>query len=107
VRKRELHLGSQELLDCGADNLLVADALYLNDLNTSESGTMTRSHIHVKLVHSPNTGDIAELLVNIVSSSSTVILAQNAKILDSLWFPLPHLNNREELASRRLDLTRT
>jgi len=85
VRKRESDLWALELFDFWANDAVCTKSSHLNDLNASETSTMTSSHVSVKLIDSTNARDVSEFLVDVVGSGSAVIAAQNAKIFDLCW----------------------
>jgi len=104
VGKRELQTWVQELEDVGASNLLGLDGFNIDDLDAPVSGTMSRGHISIELFDGSNSGQVSELLVDIVSSGTAVVTAQNTKVLDNMRSQFVDFDNRQDLSRRRLDL---
>ena len=82
VRERELEIGSVELLDVGADALGVGQLLNLDDVDALVASAMARGHIHVELVDGSSTGDVTELLVEVVLTRPALIPHHDAKVAD-------------------------
>jgi hypothetical protein len=82
VRQGELEVGDQELLDVRAANLGVRDLSNTDDLNGARAGTVAGSHVRVARLNSGNAGQLAVLLVHVVSSRARVVADPDSKVLD-------------------------
>jgi len=85
VRKRKFDIGINELLGSWADDVFGRNSLNFHDLNTVASATMTSSHVHVHLVDSSTSGNITELLCNIVLIRGGHVTESNLEVLHLLW----------------------
>lgn len=83
VRKRELEARSEQLLDVLALDVLGLLKLdHLENVDGSETRSVTSSHVLVKGLHSVSAGQLSELLVHVVGSGSRVVTEPDTEVLD-------------------------
>ena len=104
VWKWELDGSGDELLDVWSGDAGVAESADLDDLDGSEAGAMAGSHVLVELVDGSDSGDVTELLVDVVGSSARVVSAEDSEVLDLGWLLLVDLDDRKDLSGGGLDL---
>lgn len=83
VRKGELEVLGEELLDVGAADVL--GLLNLNDLEDvdgAEAGTVTSGHVLVEGLDGVGAGHLAVLTVHVVSAGARVVADPDADVLD-------------------------
>jgi len=103
VSQWKLHFWIQKLFNMWASDLLGRNSFHFDDLDASESGSVTSSHVSVKLSDSTDARNVSEFLVDVVGSSSRIVFAQNSKVLDLLWISLKNLNHTQDLTQSCLD----
>lgn len=83
MRKREAQVLGEELLDVrAADALGVLDLDDAEDVNGTESGTVTGSHVLVQGLNGISSAELAELLVHVVGAGARVVTQPDAEVLD-------------------------
>jgi hypothetical protein len=82
VRKRESDASVVESLSGSSSCLGCRYFLDIQNLNASEGGSMTRSHVHVELVNSSSSCNVSEFFIDVVCSGSTVISEEDTEVLD-------------------------
>jgi hypothetical protein len=110
VRKRELEVLGEELLDVraanavgfldlgNAENLIELSATdqqtsreVVTDVNGAETGTVTRGHVLVQRLDRIGSGELTELLVHVVGTGARVVTEPDSEVLDLLWALLADL----------------
>lgn len=102
----ELDLGV-ELLDVGTLGLLIGESLDVDDLDTLSATTVAGGHVVVHLGNSANTADVAELLVQVVSTAATVVSDPNGVVLDGGDIKLRDLQKENKKKKRKQSGTET
>lgn len=100
----EFDLGIDELLNVRTTNLGSFDFSNTNDLDGTETGTMTGSHIHVEALNGFNTAHGTELLVHVVGTRARIITQPDTKVLDLQGSLLTDSSAADNLTSGTLDL---
>lgn len=114
MRKRELEVLGEELLDVraanavgfldfgNAENLIELSAIdqqtsreVVTDVNGAETGTVTRGHILVQRLDRVGSGHLTELLVHVVGTGARVVTEPDSEVLDLLWALLVDLYKKE------------
>lgn len=124
VRKRELELAIEELLDGGSldgrgDIVTVelrvvpvegtdtsGDDTGIDDLDGLEPGAMTTSKLGVHLSDGTAKADITELFVHVVGTGARVVTEGDAVVLDDVGVALPDLVDGEDVTSGLLHLVK-
>ena len=82
MRNGEFNLGIDELLNVRTTNLGSFDFSNTDDLDGTETGTMTGSHVHVEGLNGFNTAHGTELLVHVVGTGTGIVTQPNTEILN-------------------------
>lgn len=101
----ELQVLGQELLDVlSLDISGLLDLSNLQDVDGSESGSVSSSHVLVQGLNSSDSRDISDLLVHVVGAGSGVVSDPDTKVLDLGWVSLVDLVDRDDFTGSLLDL---
>jgi len=103
VRKGKFDIGIKELLGCWTDDSFGRNSFNFHNLNTVTSATVTSSHVHVHLVDSSTTGNITELLCNIVLIRGGHVTESNLEVLHLLWLLFVNPVDGKDFAIRSLN----
>jgi len=105
VRKRELEVLGEELLDVWAlDVVGLLELNNLEDVNGSETGTVSGGHVLVESLNSICSGHLTVLLVHVVSSGAGVVSNPDTEVLDLERALLVDHVQADDLSVRLLDL---
>jgi len=85
VSKRELEFRVVELLSVSSDGLGSSNALDLHNLNFSVVCSVSSGHIWQQLINSTSSGQITELLSDVVLTSPALVSQVNLEVLYSFW----------------------
>jgi hypothetical protein len=113
VGKRELEVLGEELFDVraanavglldlsNAENLVKLSATHeqtsrevVTNVDGTETGTVTRSHVLVQSLNGIGSGELTELLVHVVGAGARVVTDPDGEVLDLLWALLVDLERR-------------
>lgn len=101
----ELQVLGQELLDVLTLDILGLFKLNnLQDVDRSKSGSVTSGQILVHGLNGTNSGDVSELLVQVVGTRSGVVTDPDTKVLNLGWVGLRDNVDRDNLTRSSLDL---
>ena len=84
VRQGESELGGQELLDVLTADISILDLSNTDDLNRSETSTVTSSHVLVTGLDSFSTAHSTVFLVHVVGTGTRIVTDPDTKVLDLL-----------------------
>ena len=105
VRKWELQVLSQELLNVWSlDIRSLLELSNLQDVDRSESGSVSGSHVLVQSLNGVDSGDVSYLLVHVVRTGSGVVSDPDTEVLDLGWTSLGDLVDGDDLTGGLLDL---
>jgi len=93
VRQGESELGGQELLDVLTTNISILNFSDTDDLNRSETSTVTSSHVLVTGLDSLNTTHGTVFLVHVVGTGTRIVTDPDTKVLDLLRTLLGNLSS--------------
>lgn len=104
VGKGELELGSKELLDVRATDVLDGNLGHTDDLEGPEADTVAGSHVLVAGSDGVAPGHLTVLLVHVVGTGAGVVPEPDTVVLDGLGAGLGDLVEGDDLTSGLLDL---
>lgn len=104
MRNGEFNLGINELLNVRTTNLRSFDFSNTNDLDGTETSTVTSSHVHVQALNSFDTAHRTELLVHVMSTRTRIITQPNTEVLDLHGLLLADDGAGDDLTSSALGL---
>ena len=104
VRNGEFNLGINELLNVRTTNLRSFDLSNTDDLNGTETGTVTGSHVHVEALDGFNTAHGTELLVHVVGAGTRIVTQPNTEILNLHGLLLANGSAADNFSSGTLNL---
>lgn len=103
--QRELQVLAQQLLEVwSADVVSLLNLGNLEDVDASESSSVTGSHILVECMDSVCTAHLTVLLVHVVCAGTRVVSDPNTEVLDLLWVLLVNLGSVRD-AARQICIT--
>lgn len=103
--QRELEIGSKELLDVLSLDILLGSKLDdLENVDGSESRSVSGSHVLVEHLNSVGSRNVSVLLVHVVSAGSGVVSDPDTKVLDLGGGLLGDLVDGDNLTGGLLDL---
>lgn len=95
VRQRELEVAGNELLDVWSSQVLeLLDLSHLENVDGSETSTVTGGHVLVHVLNGLSTAHSTELLVHVVGTGARVVSEPDAEVLDLHWLLLGNLWGR-------------
>ena len=100
----EFNLGINELLNVRTTDLGSFNFGDTDDLDGTETGTMTGSHVHVKTLDSFNTAHGTELLVHVVGAGTRIVTQPNTKVLNLHGLLFAYRGTTDDFAGRALGL---
>lgn len=100
----EADLGVVESSGTNALAILGGDLSELHNLDVAEAGAVAASHIGVKVLGGVSSGDVTELLVDVVGVGTGVVLHPNAVVTGNSGALLEHLAALKELTVGTLEL---
>ena len=95
--KRELNVAVVELLDVGTLGVSGLNSGSLNDLDTTSTNAMARTHLLVELLYGTVQGEVAVLLVGVVDTGTRVVANPDAKVLNGGGILLEDLIDSQNL----------
>ena len=105
VRKREFDGRFGKLHAVGASQILGSNCAGTNDLDGTRAGTVSTSHLVVKLGNSSNESDISEFTVHIVRSRSGRVAEPDSVILHNSGVLFNNLDTVKNFTGGGLHLT--
>ena len=82
MKKSEVNVSVQKLLDMGTANISGFDDCGANDLDGGLASAVLASHFSVKLLNSSVQGNITEFLVHVVGPGTRIVPEPDAVVLD-------------------------
>jgi hypothetical protein len=105
VGQRELEIGGKQLLDVlSLDVLLGLELNDLEDVDRSESRSVSGSHVLVEHLNGVGSRNVSVLLVHVVSAGSGIVSDPDAEVLDLSGGLLGDLVDGNNLTGGLLDL---
>jgi hypothetical protein len=92
VRDREREFWLEDLSDVRATDVFRFDGGHFDNVNGSESSTVTGSHVLVASLNGISAGQLSVLLVHVVGTRAGVVAEPDAKVFDRCRLLLVNLS---------------